>query len=76
MRRRSQRIGGRGRGFSPAQQWAAIGSRGLFMLQYWSAPGGKPLAAWLGGKTIVDGLLGAVLGVETAKRLLHWPASI
>jgi len=54
---------------------AAIGSRGLYMLQYWTALAGQPLTAWLGGKTIVGGLLGAILGVETAKRLLHWPAS-
>jgi phosphatidylglycerol---prolipoprotein diacylglyceryl transferase len=54
---------------------AAVGSRGLYMLQYWSALGGQPLTAWLGGKTIVGGLLGAILGVETAKHLLHWPAS-
>ena len=54
---------------------ASIGSRGLYMLQYWNALGGQPLTAWLGGKTIVGGLLGAVLGVETAKRLLHWHAS-
>jgi prolipoprotein diacylglyceryltransferase len=54
---------------------AAIGSRGLYMLQYWTALGGQPLAAWLGGKTIVGGLLGAILGVETAKKLLKWPAS-
>jgi prolipoprotein diacylglyceryltransferase len=45
------------------------------MLQYWSALGGQPLTAWLGGKTIVGGLLGAILGVETAKHLLRWPAS-
>jgi phosphatidylglycerol---prolipoprotein diacylglyceryl transferase len=45
------------------------------MLQYWSALGGQPLTAWLGGKTIVGGLLGAIFGVETAKRLLDWPAS-
>lgn len=54
---------------------AAVGSRGLYILQYWSALGGQPLTAWLGGKTIVGGLLGAILGVETAKQLLHWPAS-
>jgi phosphatidylglycerol---prolipoprotein diacylglyceryl transferase len=54
---------------------AGIGSRGLYMLQYWSALTGQPLTAWLGGKTIVGGLLGAILGVETAKRLLHWQAS-
>lgn len=54
---------------------AAIGSRGLYMLQYWSALSGQPWTAWLGGKTIVGGLLGAIIGVEWAKRLLHWPAS-
>jgi phosphatidylglycerol:prolipoprotein diacylglycerol transferase len=54
---------------------AAVGSRGLYMLQYGSALAGQPLAMWLGGKTIVGGLLGAILGVETAKRLLHWKAS-
>jgi phosphatidylglycerol---prolipoprotein diacylglyceryl transferase len=45
------------------------------MLQYWTALGGQPLTAWFGGKTVVGGLLGAILGVETAKWLLHWPAS-
>lgn len=54
---------------------AGIGSRGLYMLQYWDALTGQPLIAWLGGKTIVGGLLGAILGVETAKRLLDWRAS-
>jgi phosphatidylglycerol---prolipoprotein diacylglyceryl transferase len=54
---------------------AALGSRGLYMLQYWGALTHEPLAMWLGGKTIVGGLLGAVLGVETAKRVLHWSAS-
>ncbi len=38
-------------------------------------PHRQPLTAWLGGKTIVGGLLGAILGVETAKRLLHWHTS-
>jgi prolipoprotein diacylglyceryltransferase len=54
---------------------AAAGSRGIYMLQYWSALSDQPLSAWLGGKTIVGGLLGAIIGVETAKRLLHWPTS-
>jgi prolipoprotein diacylglyceryltransferase len=54
---------------------AALGSRGLYVLQYWTELAGQPLAAWLGGKTIVGGLLGAILGVEAAKKLLHWPAS-
>src|ERR1700748_2899005 len=54
---------------------AALGSRGLYMLQYWSALDGQPVSAWLGGKTMVGGLLGAILGVEAAKWLLHWRAS-
>jgi phosphatidylglycerol---prolipoprotein diacylglyceryl transferase len=54
---------------------AAIGSRALYALQYWTALAGQPLALWLGGKTLVGGLLGAVLGVELAKRALHWNLS-
>ena len=54
---------------------AGIGSRSLYVLQYWNALAGQPLTAWLGGKTIVGGLLGAIVGVETAKRFLHWQAS-
>jgi prolipoprotein diacylglyceryltransferase len=54
---------------------AALGSRGLYMFQYWGALTHEPLAIWLGGKTIVGGLLGAVVGVETAKRALNWTAS-
>ena len=54
---------------------AALGSRGLYILQYWGALTHEPLAIWLGGKTIVGGLLGAVVGVETAKWALNWSAS-
>lgn len=54
---------------------AALGSRLLYMWQYGGALRGQPLALWLGGKTIVGGLLGAVMGVETAKRALRWPTS-
>lgn len=54
---------------------AALGSRGLYLLQYWHALAGQPWTVWLGGKTIVGGLLGAVLGVEIAKRLLGWRSS-
>lgn len=54
---------------------AAVGSRALYMLQYWQALAGAPLALWLGGKTIVGGLLGGLLGVEIAKRALHWSRS-
>jgi prolipoprotein diacylglyceryltransferase len=54
---------------------AALGSRGLYVLQYWGALTHQPIAIWLGGKTIVGGLLGALVGVETAKRALNWTAS-
>src|SRR5579871_4962446 len=54
---------------------AAIGSRALYVLQYWSALAHQPVGVWLGGKTLVGGLLGAVVGVESAKRLLGWTAS-
>jgi prolipoprotein diacylglyceryltransferase len=54
---------------------AALGSRGLYILQYWGALTHEPPAIWLGGKTIVGGLLGAVVGVETAKRAVNWTAS-
>ncbi len=54
---------------------AALGSRVLYVFQYWGALFHEPLGIWLGGKTIVGGLLGAVVGVETAKRALNWTAS-
>lgn len=54
---------------------AALGSRALYVLQYWQALQGQPPGIWLGGKTIVGGLLGAVAGVELAKRALHWELS-
>src|SRR5258708_37185203 len=37
---------------------AAIGSRSLYILQYWTALAIQPVAIWLGGKTIVGGLRG------------------
>jgi prolipoprotein diacylglyceryltransferase len=54
---------------------AALGARGLYVLQYWQALQGQPLGVWLGGKTIVGGMLGAVAGVEAAKALLGWRQS-
>jgi prolipoprotein diacylglyceryltransferase len=54
---------------------AALGSRMLYMLQYRTALAHQPLSAWLGGKTIVGGLLGGLVGVETAKLLLNWRRS-
>jgi phosphatidylglycerol:prolipoprotein diacylglycerol transferase len=54
---------------------AALGSRGLYMLQYWGALEREPLPIWLGGKTIVGGLIGALLGVELAKRAMRWSLS-
>jgi prolipoprotein diacylglyceryltransferase len=54
---------------------AAIGSRLLYMLQYWSALSTQPWQMWLGGKTIVGALLGGLAGVETAKAALGWRES-
>src|SRR5712672_1400107 len=54
---------------------AALGSRGLYVLQYWGALPHQPIALWPGGKTIVVGLLGALVVVETAKRALNWTTS-
>jgi len=54
---------------------AAIGARVLYIWQYGPALAGQPLAVWLGGKTVVGGLLGGLIGVETAKKLLGWRAS-
>jgi phosphatidylglycerol---prolipoprotein diacylglyceryl transferase len=54
---------------------AALGSRMLYILQYWKALANQPLALWLGGKTIVGGLLGGLAGVEIAKRALKWRQS-
>jgi prolipoprotein diacylglyceryltransferase len=54
---------------------AALGSRILYMLQYWHALSAQPLAQWLGGKTLVGGLLGALCGVETVKRSIGYTLS-
>lgn len=54
---------------------AAIGSRLLYMLQYWSALSDQPWQMWLGGKTIVGALLGGLAGVEVAKASLGWRES-
>lgn len=58
-----------------AAMGAALGSRLLYVLQYWDALQSQPFVAWIAGKTVVGGLLGAVLGVETAKRWLGWRPS-
>jgi prolipoprotein diacylglyceryltransferase len=42
-------------------------------IEYWNAWGNP--AAWIGGKTIVGGLLGGWIGVEIAKRKLRIPTS-
>jgi prolipoprotein diacylglyceryltransferase len=54
---------------------ALFGSRGLYILQYWPALAQQSVAIWLGGKTIVGGLLGGLIGVEMAKRGLKWDQS-
>jgi phosphatidylglycerol:prolipoprotein diacylglycerol transferase len=54
---------------------AALGSRGLYVFQYWSALCTQPWQMWLGGKTLVGALLGGLVGVETAKAALGWHES-
>ena len=54
---------------------AALLSRLLYVAQYWTALAGQPLALWLGGKSIVGGLLGGLVGIEIAKRALGWRQS-
>jgi phosphatidylglycerol---prolipoprotein diacylglyceryl transferase len=54
---------------------AALGSRLLYVAQYWSALHQQPWQVWLGGKTLVGGLLGGLFGVETAKVALGWRES-
>lgn len=54
---------------------AAIGSRLLYVCQYWTALSEQPWQVWLGGKTIVGALLGGLLGVELAKLALGWRES-
>jgi len=51
---------------------AALGARALYLWQYAPALAGQPLTVWLGGKTVVGGLLGGLVGVETSKALLGW----
>jgi prolipoprotein diacylglyceryltransferase len=54
---------------------AAIGSRLLYVLQYWIALSDQPWQIWLGGKTIVGALLGGLIGVEIAKLAIGWKQS-
>lgn len=51
---------------------AAIGSRLLYVLEYWTALQGQPWTMWLGGKTLVGALLGGLAGVEVAKLAIGW----
>ena len=48
---------------------ALLGSKALATLNYWDALQTMPLSAWLGGKTIVGGLLGGLIGIEISKKL-------
>lgn len=50
---------------------ALVGSKILATLNYWDALQTMPLSAWLGGKTIVGGLLGGLIGIEISKKLQH-----
>jgi phosphatidylglycerol:prolipoprotein diacylglycerol transferase len=51
---------------------AAIGSRLLYVLEYWTALQAQPWTMWLGGKTLVGALLGGLAGVEVAKLASGW----
>lgn len=54
---------------------AAIGSKVLYVIDYWSTFAEAPWLDWLGGKTIVGALLGGLLGVETVKIATGWRRS-
>jgi len=54
---------------------AAIGSKGLYILDYWSTLSHAPWGDWLSGKTIVGALLGGLLGVESIKLSIGWERS-
>jgi prolipoprotein diacylglyceryltransferase len=54
---------------------AALGSRLLYVLQYWQALQSMPAAVWISGKTVVGGFLGGWLGVEIAKKMMGWRES-
>jgi prolipoprotein diacylglyceryltransferase len=47
----------------------------LYVLQYWGALSALPLTQWLGGKTLVGGLLGALCAVEAVKRAIGYALS-
>ena len=77
----------RDRSSMPAESWrqltiiagalcgAAVGSRVLYMLDYLQDLRHQPLLSWLSGKTIVGALLGGLLGVEFAKKVVAWSRS-
>ena len=54
---------------------AAIGSRLLYVMDYWTALQSQPWQMWLGGKTLVGALLGGLVGVELAKLAIGWRRS-
>jgi phosphatidylglycerol---prolipoprotein diacylglyceryl transferase len=55
---------------------AALGSKGLHVLEHFSALRERnELALWLGGKSVLGGFLGGTLGVELGKRAIGWRTS-
>jgi prolipoprotein diacylglyceryltransferase len=54
---------------------AAFGSKLIYILDYWTMLQDLPRSAWLGGKTVVGGLLFGVFGVELAKKYIGWHRS-
>jgi prolipoprotein diacylglyceryltransferase len=54
---------------------AALGSKLLYVFDYWTSLQQAPWAEWLSGKTIVGALLGGLLGVEGMKLAIGWERS-
>ena len=55
---------------------AAVGSKGLHVLEHWPALLERgELASWLGGKSVLGGFLGGTLGVELGKKCIGWRGS-
>jgi phosphatidylglycerol:prolipoprotein diacylglycerol transferase len=54
---------------------AAVGSKLLYLGDYWTALAGAPWPEWLSGKTIVGALLGGMVAVEVIKKSIDWNRS-
>lgn len=54
---------------------AAVGSKLLYVADYWSTLARAPWPDWAAGKTIVGALLGGLVGVEIVKKATGWERS-